>query len=84
MQSRGCDLQAICDLNATEFECVELYKIGSGKNKLNTATYETDEKYIIHPSSGYTESKVAYGAIPVADETAIIPLYQFTDAVVPE
>jgi hypothetical protein len=57
------DLKAICDVNADEFDFIDLYKSGSSKNKLNTKTYETDEKYYIHPSSGYTESKAAYGAL---------------------
>lgn len=57
------ELKAICDVNAEEFEFIDLYKSGSSKNKLNTKTYETDEKYYIHPSSGYTESKAAFGAL---------------------
>ena len=57
------DLKVICDINAREFECVELYKARASKNMLNTSTGETDEKVYIHSTSGYTESKVAYGAI---------------------
>ena len=57
------DLSKICELNAEEFEFIDLYKSGSSKNKLNTTTFETDEKKYVDPSSGYTESKAAFGAL---------------------
>ena len=57
------DLSEICALNAEEFEFIDLYKSGSSKNKLNTTTLETDEKKYVDPSSGYTESKAAFGAL---------------------
>ena len=56
------DLRAICDVNS-DFEYLDLYKSGSAKNKLYTATAESDEVIYVHPDSGYTLSKVAYGAL---------------------
>jgi hypothetical protein len=57
------DLSAICDLNKEEFEYIDLYKSGSNKSKLDTESGVSDEKSYIDPSSGYTESKLAFGAI---------------------
>ena len=57
------DLETICRLNADEFDVIEHYHSGSGKKYLDTKTYRLYDKLYIDPSSGYTESKVAYGAL---------------------
>ena len=57
------DLETICRLNADEFDVIEHYHSGSSKKYLDTKTFELQEKRYISPSSGYTESKVAYGAL---------------------
>ena len=57
------DLETICRLNADEFDVIEHYHSGSGKKYLDTKTYRLYDKLYIDPSSGYTESKAAYGAV---------------------
>ncbi|MBQ8407689.1 MAG: hypothetical protein IJY39_02360 [Clostridia bacterium] len=72
------DLMEICKLNAEEFESIDYYGGGSTKTDLDTTTGTTLEKAYIDPSSGYTESKVAFATQLDYVNTGDLVTYQTT------